>query len=659
MRSHEPNRFPKIGRFSTLPATWIDEIYTHDRKNIFYSLAYSLLIRFIYVFIFIPLVVVDLVMATGAWIGKAIKSLFTRDPEKSKKLKAERSELVDIIRNSVVVTLFGIFGIFSPKFVIKYFTPNENELYDNAENKLQADQLLSPNNTDDLMNGIIHANVNDIKLIVSTDTHMEGLEPNEKVLNLSHFNTIEISDDKKTVRVGAGVRWFDLQKALNQEKLALEVMHENESDTIADAIAINSHSHLYKNGRVATGVTQMNVMNTSGRLVRVTPSDDLFKIVAGGQHLFGVVTHVTFKVVPNNLLQRSAQLVSLQDYIEYFKKEVKNDKKIVSHQYELAIDPFNLFHTGVAINYREMTSIPVVSELKEQTSKHQRDSLFENLAKSNKLSRGLYSAAEAHHSLRVKSENVSRNNLMRMSGKLKSNELLSESVWLQEYYIPENKFEQFMESLAEILKKNQVRLLKASVSGYRSEENVSLNPAIKGDALAISIQFNQQLNPKALLQVDAWLAQIQGVVLTMGGTYKLQDQITPALGTYRTANKRFDDVFDRKRMSDPKGTFSNSIFKKIQQLLSLEKSNPVLAVNASQKSRKHDNVEASASSSSSSHQAATVRVYGDKGLGDACTQFATLASERAVDEANKDAARRAKKEEGKKKRKGGLRGGGH
>ena len=184
MKNHEPNKLPGIGRFSTLPATWIDEIYTRDSKNFFYYLWYSLQIRFIYVFIFIPIVVIDFFLATGAIIGNVIKSIFTKNREKSKQLKERRNELAEIIRNTVVVILFGILGIISPKFVIKYFTPNENELYDDKEDQLPAESIELPKYEDDLSNKINHAVVNNIKFIISSDTHMQDLADNEKILNL-------------------------------------------------------------------------------------------------------------------------------------------------------------------------------------------------------------------------------------------------------------------------------------------------------------------------------------------------------------------------------------------------------------------------------------------------------------------------------------------
>jgi xylitol oxidase len=112
--------------------------------------------------------------------------------------------------------------------------------------------------------------------------------------------TVEISADRRSVTVAAGVRYGELSARLHAEGLALHNLGSLPHISVAGACATGTHGSGVRNGNLATAVSAVEFVTADGRLVRLDRAGDADTfpgaVVALGA--LGVVTALTLDVLP-------------------------------------------------------------------------------------------------------------------------------------------------------------------------------------------------------------------------------------------------------------------------------------------------------------------------------------------------------------------------
>jgi xylitol oxidase len=117
---------------------------------------------------------------------------------------------------------------------------------------------------------------------------------------------IEIDREAMTVTVGGGVRYGDLAVALEREGLALHNMASLPHITVAGTIATATHGSGVRNGNLATAVTALELVTSSGDMLRVGRGDADFPGMVVHLGALGVVTRVTLQVEPSYQVRQVA-----------------------------------------------------------------------------------------------------------------------------------------------------------------------------------------------------------------------------------------------------------------------------------------------------------------------------------------------------------------
>ncbi len=110
----------------------------------------------------------------------------------------------------------------------------------------------------------------------------------------------EIAVDRgcSTVTVGGATRYGELAELLVAEELALANLASLPHIAVAGAVATGTHGSGDNNGNLATSVAGLELVTSSGELVRVARGDADFDGIVVGLGAAGVVTHVTLDVEP-------------------------------------------------------------------------------------------------------------------------------------------------------------------------------------------------------------------------------------------------------------------------------------------------------------------------------------------------------------------------
>ena len=109
---------------------------------------------------------------------------------------------------------------------------------------------------------------------------------------------VQVAADRRTVAVDAGLRYGELTAALHREGLALHNLASLPHISVAGAIATATHGSGVGNGNLATQVRALELVTSTGDVVRYARGDADFPGAVVGLGALGAVTRVTLAVEP-------------------------------------------------------------------------------------------------------------------------------------------------------------------------------------------------------------------------------------------------------------------------------------------------------------------------------------------------------------------------
>ncbi|WP_305784061.1 FAD-binding protein [Symbioplanes lichenis] len=109
---------------------------------------------------------------------------------------------------------------------------------------------------------------------------------------------VEISADRRTVRVDGGIRYGELAARLDAEGLALHNTASLPHISVAGAVATATHGSGERHKNLASAVAGVEIVRGDGKLVTYTRGDAAFPGAVVGLGALGVVVALTLDVVP-------------------------------------------------------------------------------------------------------------------------------------------------------------------------------------------------------------------------------------------------------------------------------------------------------------------------------------------------------------------------
>jgi xylitol oxidase len=109
---------------------------------------------------------------------------------------------------------------------------------------------------------------------------------------------IAVDREASTVSLGAGLAYGELATALDRERLALANLASLPHISVAGAVATATHGSGDANGNLATAVSGLELVTSSGEVVRAARGDPDFDGLVVGLGALGAVTRLTLDVEP-------------------------------------------------------------------------------------------------------------------------------------------------------------------------------------------------------------------------------------------------------------------------------------------------------------------------------------------------------------------------
>ncbi|MDF2719468.1 MAG: hypothetical protein K0R28_6393 [Paenibacillus sp.] len=384
------------------------------------------------------------------------------------------------------------------------------------------------------------------------------------VLDMTSYNKIlEFDPAAKTIRVQAGATWRDIQNKINPSGLAVKTMQSQNIFTVGGSISINAHGRDIRNGSMIGSVESFRLLTADGQIRQVsrTEQPDLFSAALGGYGLFGVITDVTLSLTVDETYRISTEAVTADRYSSYFRERIQSNPDIRMHIARLSVAPDRFLTDMYAINY----TLDKTASLKQYDSLNTRESFVgvkKLLFHMNRLSgwgKNAYWDLQQNVVPIQQDKRISRNNAMRSESEFMEYRAPGKNDLLQEYFIPVDKFTDFVASMSKVLREEQLNLLNVTVR-YVNEDREALLSYAREDMFALVCLFHAPLSEQGQARYKAGIQRVIDEVLRHRGTYYLPYAPYPSLAQFRAAYPEQEEFFRRKDRYDPDELFMNYFY---------------------------------------------------------------------------------------------------
>ncbi|MCX6022591.1 MAG: FAD-binding oxidoreductase [Chloroflexi bacterium] len=436
-------------------------------------------------------------------------------------------------------------------------------------------------NEDDIRNTLALARARKLSVSIAGVRHSMGghaFSRNAIVLDMTGFNKISLDAERKRVSVQSGATWHDIQKAIHP-RFAVKAMQSTDIFTVGGSISVNAHGMDYHAGSIAESIRSLRIMAPDGTVQQMsrTQNPDLFRLVVGGYGLFGVILDADLDITDNEVYHRDQRLIDYTAFPQVFAEQF-NGKDAYGLMYgHLSTSPRTFLKEMIVYGYRRIdpsgTAIGPLSEV--QNVRLRRFTL--NFSKLGSVPMEIKWLVEKYIEPRMEdctvSRNqamsegeaclVSRNDSMHDSVQYLKNNLPDDTDILQEYFIPRAKFVPFVDSMREIMTKNQTNLLNASVRVVHKED-VFLNYA-PDDRFAIVLYINQDTTPAGNERMGRLTRELIDLTTAVGGRFFLPYQLHYTPEQLAQAYPEVSAFFAAKRAADPLGLLTSTWYEKYGQ----------------------------------------------------------------------------------------------
>ena len=435
-------------------------------------------------------------------------------------------------------------------------------------NPTHVKEIIKNQEVQGIKEALAEARKNNIKVSIAGKKHSMGGHAFYKdavVLDMTSFNKIlAINPAKKMITIQSGVTWEQIENAINPYNLSVEVMQAYNTFTIGGSLSVNVHESDPRYGPLIETVKSFRLLLANGTVVNANRSEnkDLFGLAIGGYGLFGVILDVDLQLTDNAVYEKEEHVLSYEDYPGLLINTILNKSGIEQAFARLSIAPDESFlnETIVTTYHRIATTDEHLLNLESPSKTSLKKFLF-GLSRKYSWGKTLRWYLQKKYSNTFEKPIISRNNLMNTDiSFLEYNSPATTDV-LQEYFIPMNKLKDFIDKLRELVMKNDINLLSATIR-YVPENTESLLSYSPHESFGIVIYINQGISDQEVQRARNFTQQIVDAALEENGTYYLPYQLYPTKEQFRHAYSQSDAFFAKKKIYDPKELFMNQFYAK-------------------------------------------------------------------------------------------------
>ena len=366
---------------------------------------------------------------------------------------------------------------------------------------------------------------------------------------------------KKLITVQAGARWRQIQERIDSANLSVKIMQTYSNFTVGGSLSVNVHGRYVGLGPLVLSVRSMRVVLADGTVVEASPTlhPEIFYGAIGGYGGLGVIVEATLELADNDRIRRHDQRMPVTDYKAFFFDSVRNRPDAVFHNADIYPDAYNQVN---AVTY-SVTEDPVT--IADRLIPADR-SYGLNRFMFRVISEWPFGKAFRQHLLDrwlFRGEPVTWRNYEASYdvAELEPASRERSSYVLEEFFVPVERFDDFIPVMRDILQRHDVNVINISIRHARPDPGTLLAWA-KTEVFALVIYYKQRTDLVARDSVATWTRELTDAVIRVGGSWYLPYQPHATDAQLRAAYPRLAEFFAVKRRLDPNNKFRNTLWDK-------------------------------------------------------------------------------------------------
>lgn len=405
-----------------------------------------------------------------------------------------------------------------------------------------------------------------LPVAIAGTRHTQGghtISPKGIVVNMLPFKHMQLEEETKTLKVGAGARWAEILPYLDQRGYSVAIMQSNNSFSVGGSISANCHGWQHNHPPIASTVLSFRLMKADSSIVRCSRVEnaELFKAVLGGYGLFGIILDVDLRVVPNERYRMETHIVPKGKYVATFEAKVSADDVGMAYG-RLSIVPGDDFLGEAILNVfrKAPCGKEEIPGLTEPGLIPLRRAIFRGSVDSD-YGKRLRWKAEKHLGPKIAKKFYSSNQLLNEGVEIFQEHSTKRTDILHEYFIPTTRFEDFLAKMRVIIPRHKGDVLNVTVRNVLKDQDAMLSYAVQ-DMFGFVMLFSQERTKEADARMEAMTQEMIDVALDLGGRYYLPYRLHATKEQFQRAYPQAAAFFDLKRRHDPQELFQNMFYLK-------------------------------------------------------------------------------------------------
>lgn len=216
---------------------------------------------------------------------------------------------------------------------------------------------------------------------------------NDWLVDIRGLNQVERLDaERGTVTVQSGVEWPALIEELDRRQAGVAkpwTIRQKQSGvdevTLGGSLASNIHGRGLRYKPLVSDIESFMLVDAAGQVRTCSRREnrDLFSLAVGGYGLFGIVTHLTLKLVPRQKLQRIVEVIPVKDFLGAVEQRIREGFVFGDCQYATNLESAAEAHPGVFAAYRPVPDDTPPTPTPKQLTREEWTKLYQ-LARTDK-----------------------------------------------------------------------------------------------------------------------------------------------------------------------------------------------------------------------------------------------------------------------------------
>jgi FAD/FMN-containing dehydrogenase len=391
---------------------------------------------------------------------------------------------------------------------------------------------------------------------------MGGQTASESAVQLdmrSLNRVVSLDIPNKRITVQAGIRWRDIQDVIDPLNLSIKIMQTYSNFTVGGSLSVNVHGRYVGQGPLIRSVDSIRVVLADGSLVEASPTQnpEIFFGAIGGYGGIGVIVEATLQLVDNEKVERSSKRISAKDYRRFFMSEIRDSKEVIFHNGDIYPPEFD--QVNVVSWKRTDKPLTVKERLIPRNKKYKLEPRAISILNSMPMGRKIRQA--------IVDPMVFKGSIVALRNYEASHDVAEleppsrkrSTFVLQEYFVPVDRFDEFVPKMRDVFKKHKVKVFNVSIR-HALPDTGSLLAWAPEEVFAFVVYYQQGTSDRDRKAVAEWTREMISEVLSVKGRYYLPYQIHATDQQFAEAYRRSGEFFALKRKLDPQNRFRNKLW---------------------------------------------------------------------------------------------------